>query len=107
MPNMQTTKTPMPTRTPEERKKDFGEVAIGYTEEMAINEAQRCLDCKNMPCASGCPVGIRIPDFIKELKNGDVEGAYRVISRASSLPAVCGRVCPQETQCEAKCVSAV
>ncbi len=107
MPNMQIKKTPMPTRTPEERTKDFEEVTIGYTEEMAVNEAQRCLDCRNMPCVSGCPVGIRIPEFIRKLKEGNEEGAYGVISMSSSLPAVCGRVCPQESQCEARCVRGI
>ena len=97
MPNMQSVKTPMPTRSPEDRRRDFREVATGYTAEMALNEAQRCLDCKNSPCVSGCPVGIAIPEFIRELKKNDAEGAYRVILRSSSLPAICGRVCPQES----------
>ena len=107
MPNTQTSKTPMPTRDPKERVRDFGEVATGYTAEMAINEAARCLDCKNSPCVSGCPVGIAIPRFIRHLKSGDCEGAYRVILESSSLPAVCGRVCPQESQCESKCVRGI
>ena len=107
MPNMQMNKTPMPTRDPQERRGDFEEVTSGYTYEMAINEAGRCLGCKNMPCVSGCPVGIRIPEFIGELKNGNVGGAYKVLVRSSSLPAVCGRVCPQETQCESKCVRGI
>ena len=104
MPNMQMNKTPMPTREAEKRNKDFEEVTLGYTEEMALNEAQRCLNCRNMPCKDGCPVGISIPVFIKALREGDKEGAYAVLSSSTSLPAVCGRVCPQEKQCEAKCV---
>ena len=104
MPNMQMNKTPMPTREAEKRNKDFEEVTLGYTEEMALNEAQRCLNCRNMPCKDGCPVGISIPEFIKALREGNKEGAYAVLSSSSSLPAVCGRVCPQEKQCESKCV---
>ncbi|MBQ3015481.1 MAG: NADPH-dependent glutamate synthase [Clostridia bacterium] len=98
---------PMPTRDPEVRSHDFLEVAEGYTEEMALAEAARCLGCKNMPCVSGCPVNIHIPEFIAKLKELDFEGAYRVINKSSSLPAVCGRVCPQETQCEAKCIRGI
>lgn len=98
---------PMPTRDPKIRNRDFLEVAEGYTEDMALAEAARCLGCKNMPCVSGCPVNIHIPEFISKLKELDFEGAYRVINKSSSLPAVCGRVCPQETQCEAKCVRGV
>ena len=97
----------MPTRPPEIRNKDFLEVALGYTEEMALAEASRCLECKNMPCVSGCPVNIRIPEFISKVKAFDFEGAYQVINRSSSLPAICGRVCPQETQCESKCVRGI
>lgn len=93
----------MPTQQPEIRAKNFDEVALGYTQEMAISEAERCLNCKNRPCVQGCPVNINIPDFISMIKNGDFEGAYKEISRSSSLPAVCGRVCPQESQCESKC----
>ena len=93
----------MPTQEPQVRSHNFDEVALGYTEEIAIAEAQRCLNCKNQPCVNGCPVNINIPDFISKIKDGDFEGAYRVISKSSSLPAVCGRVCPQETQCESKC----
>ena len=96
-------KTPMPSQDPKTRAHNFDEVASGYTEEMAVAEAARCLNCKNKPCVSGCPVGIDIPAFITKIKERDYEGAYDVISRFSSLPAVCGRVCPQETQCEAKC----
>ena len=98
---------PMPTRSAQQRSRDFLEVAEGYTEELAINEALRCLGCKNMPCVSGCPVNVAIPDFIARIKEGDFEGAYAVINKSSSLPAVCGRVCPQETQCESKCVRGV
>ena len=93
----------MPTQDPKVRARNFSEVALGYTEEMAIAEAQRCLDCKNKPCVGGCPVKIYIPEFINAVKKGDFEGAYQIISKTSSLPAVCGRVCPQETQCESKC----
>ena len=105
--NMDLKKNPIPTRAADIRSHDFLEVATGYDEETAINEALRCLGCKNMPCAEGCPVNIRIPEFIAKVKEGDFEGAYQVISKTSSLPAVCGRVCPQETQCEARCVRGV
>jgi len=98
---------PMPTRPAEIRCRDFYEVTDGYTEELALNEALRCLNCKNMPCVSGCPVNVAIPEFIDKIKNGDFDGAYEVINRSSSLPAVCGRVCPQETQCESKCVRGI
>ena len=93
----------MPTQSPEIRAKNFKEVALGYSEKTAVAEAQRCLNCKNRPCVSGCPVNVHIPDFISKIKEGDFEGAYREISLSSTLPAVCGRVCPQETQCESKC----
>ena len=93
----------MPSQAPEVRAHNFSEVALGYTEEIAVAEAQRCLNCKNRPCVSGCPVNISIPEFIAKIKENDYEGAYKVISLSSSLPAVCGRVCPQETQCESKC----
>lgn len=93
----------MPTQSPEIRAKNFKEVALGYSEETAVAEAQRCLNCKNRPCVSGCPVNVHIPSFISKIKEGDFEGAYREISLSSTLPAVCGRVCPQETQCESKC----
>ena len=97
----------MPTQEPAVRAHNFNEVALGYTEEMAVSEAMRCLNCKNMPCVSGCPVNINIPGFIDYIKKGDFEGAYQEITKSSSLPAVCGRVCPQETQCESKCTLGV
>ena len=93
----------MPVQPPQVRARNFNEVALGYSEEVAVAEAQRCLNCKNKPCVEGCPVNISIPDFISKIKQRDFEGAYEVISQSSSLPAVCGRVCPQETQCESKC----
>ncbi len=107
MANMDPKKNPMPTQDPKVRAHNFDEVALGYSEETAIQEALRCLSCKNMPCVSGCPVNIHIPDFIKKIQEGDFEGAYQVIQQSSSLPAVCGRVCPQETQCESKCVRGI
>ncbi|MBQ9749326.1 MAG: NADPH-dependent glutamate synthase [Clostridia bacterium] len=97
----------MPTQDAQVRAHNFQEVALGYTEEMAIDEAMRCLNCKNMPCVNGCPVKIHIPEFISKIKEGDFEGAYQIISKSSSLPAVCGRVCPQEVQCESKCVRGI
>jgi len=107
MANMNPKKTPMPTLDAKTRGGVFSEVALGYTEIMAIDEAERCLNCKTMPCVSGCPVKIHIPEFIEKVRELDFEGAYEVISKSSSLPAVCGRVCPQETQCEAKCVRGI
>ncbi|MBQ9791118.1 MAG: NADPH-dependent glutamate synthase [Clostridia bacterium] len=107
MPNMQNTKTPMALQDAEKRNKNFDEVSLGYTKDEAINEAQRCLNCPTKPCVSGCPVKIYIPDFIKEVANGDFDKAYEIISKSSSLPAVCGRVCPQETQCESKCIRGI
>lgn len=107
MPNMSQTKNPMPSQAPNVRNKNFDEVALGYTEETAIDEAKRCLNCKNKPCVSGCPVKVHIPAFIAKVAEGDFDAAYDIISEASSLPAVCGRVCPQETQCESKCVRGV
>ncbi|MCU7652542.1 NADPH-dependent glutamate synthase [Acutalibacter sp. LFL-21] len=107
MPNMSLKKNEMPSQAPDVRNKNFLEVALGYTEEQALDEAQRCLHCKNKPCVAGCPVGIHIPDFIAKVAEGDFEGAYQIITQSSSLPAVCGRVCPQETQCEQKCVRGI
>ena len=106
-PNMWLDKNPMPTQDPAVRAHNFNEVAQGYTEDIALDEAMRCLNCKNMPCVSGCPVNIHIPAFIEKIKEGDFEGAYEVINKSSSLPAVCGRVCPQETQCEHNCVRGI
>lgn len=100
---IQPKKNPMPVQDAKIRARNFEEVALGYTEQLAVAEALRCLNCKNRPCVEGCPVNISIPEFIDKVKNSDFEGAYEVISRSSSLPAVCGRVCPQETQCESKC----
>ena len=105
--NMNPKKNPMPTQEASVRARNFDEVATGYTEEMAIDEALRCLACKNMPCVSDCPVNIHIPEFINKIKEADFEGAYQIIAKTSSLPAVCGRVCPQETQCESKCVRGI
>ena len=93
----------MPAQAPHVRAHNFSEVALGYTAEIAVEEAKRCLNCKNRPCVGGCPVNIDIPGFIARMKEGDFEGAYGIITKSSSLPAVCGRVCPQETQCESKC----
>ena len=107
MPNMSLKKNPMPSQSPEERSKNYQEVALGYTREQAIDEAQRCLHCKNRPCVSGCPVRIHIPDFIAKVAEGEFEEAYQIISQSSSLPAVCGRVCPQESQCEMHCVRGI
>ena len=107
MPNMRLDKNPMPAQEPDVRNKNFNEVALGYTEEIALDEAARCLNCKNMPCVKGCPVQIHIPAFIEKVKEGDYEAAYQVIAQASSLPAVCGRVCPQESQCEKYCVRGI
>ena len=105
--NMSLTRNPMPNQDPLVRAHNFEEVALGYSEETAIDEAMRCLNCKHMPCVDGCPVKIHIPEFIGKIKEGDFEGAYQIISKSSSLPAVCGRVCPQETQCESKCVRGI
>ncbi|MBQ2604416.1 MAG: NADPH-dependent glutamate synthase [Acutalibacteraceae bacterium] len=107
MTNMCPTKTPMPEQAPNVRNKNFDEVASGYTVEMALNEAARCLNCKNHPCITGCPVSVPIPNFIEQVVKGEFEEAYKVITTASSLPAVCGRVCPQEAQCESKCVRGI
>ena len=106
-PNMSLVKNEMPTQDPKVRGRNFEEVALGYTEETALDEAARCLNCKTMPCVQGCPVKIHIPEFISKIKEGDFEGAYQIITKSSSLPAVCGRVCPQEVQCESKCVRGI
>ena len=107
MPNMSPVKNPMPSQDPQVRNRNFKEVALGYTAEIAIDEAKRCLNCKNHPCVSGCPVQIHIPEFIAKMAEGQFEEAYQIIAESSSLPAVCGRVCPQETQCESKCVRGI
>ena len=107
MANMSLKKNGMPSQEADVRNKNFEEVALGYTKEQALDEAQRCLNCKNKPCMQGCPVMIHIPDFIKEVAAGNFEAAYQIISQTSSLPAVCGRVCPQEVQCEKYCVRGV
>ena len=107
MANLNPQKTPMPLQDPKVRAYNFDEVALGYTEQMALEEADRCLNCKHMPCVSGCPVGISIPSFIQKVKVGEFEEAYRILTESSSLPAVCGRVCPQESQCESKCVRGI
>ena len=107
MANMSTQKNPMPEQDPVVRAGNFKEVALGYTPELALDEAQRCLHCKNQPCVSGCPVNVPIPEFIEQIKNGDVLGAYQTIRSQNALPAICGRVCPQESQCESKCVRGI
>ena len=104
IPNLKKEKNEMPMQDPKKRAKNFKEVALGYEEEVAIDEAKRCLNCIHMPCVAGCPVKIHIPEFIGKIREGDFEGAYQVIAKSSNLPAVCGRVCPQETQCEHECV---
>ncbi len=107
MPNMSLKKNEMPAQDPKVRSGNFKEVTLGYSKETALDEAARCLHCKNKPCVNGCPVGINIPDFIERVVAEDFDGAYDIISKSSSLPAVCGRVCPQETQCEGKCVRGI
>lgn len=107
MADMTPQKTKMPEQEPQIRNKNFEEVALGYTKEMALKEAGRCLNCKNKPCVSGCPVNVRIPDFIACVAKGDFEEAYNIITTTNALPAVCGRVCPQENQCEGKCVRGI
>ena len=107
MPNMSLTKVPMPEQDPNVRNKNFLEVAMGYTEEMAMEEASRCLNCKNKPCVSGCPVNVRIPEFVAKVAEGKFEEAYEIITSTNSLPAISGRVCPQENQCEGTCVRGI
>ena len=107
MPNMSMQKTPMPAQAPEVRNKNFDEVTLGYTPEMAVLEAQRCLQCKHRPCMKGCPVAVRIPEFIAKVAQGDFLAAYEIITSTNALPAVCGRVCPQENQCERECVRGI
>ena len=107
MPNMQLTKTPAQEQDPKVRARNFEEVTSCYTDEEAQNEAQRCLNCKNKPCVNGCPVGVRIPEFIEKIREGDIPAAYDTIKLTNGLPAVCGRVCPQESQCESKCVRGI
>jgi glutamate synthase (NADPH/NADH) small chain len=107
MPNLSLKKNEMPAQSPDVRSKNFEEVALGYIKKQAIDEAKRCLNCKHKPCVGGCPVAIDIPAFIEKAAGGDFEAAYEIIAKDSSLPAVCGRVCPQESQCEARCVRGV
>ena len=107
MPNMSLNKVVMPEQDPKVRARNFEEVTLGYTEDMAVEEAERCLNCKNKPCVSGCPVGVKIPEFISRVKERDFYGAYEIIKSTNGLPAVCGRVCPQENQCEGKCVRGI
>ena len=107
MANMSMTKNPIPEQEPLVRNKNFDEVALGYTKEIAIDEAKRCLNCRQHPCVSGCPVNVRIPEFIAKVAEGEFEEAYKIITSTNSLPAVCGRVCPQEHQCEGKCVRGI
>ena len=105
--NMSPVKVPMPEQEPDVRNKNFNEVALGYTKEMAMEEAGRCLNCKHRPCVGGCPVNVPIPDFIAKVAEGDFEAAYDIITSENALPAICGRVCPQENQCEGKCVRGI
>ncbi len=107
MANMTLVKTPMPEQDPQVRARNFKEVALGYTPEMAIEEANRCLNCKNPKCVEGCPVNVRIPEFIKKVQEGDFKAAYEIITSTNALPALSGRVCPQESQCECKCVRGI
>ena len=107
MANMKMTKNPMPEQDPVVRAGNFDEVALGYTAEMAIDEAKRCLNCRDPHCRMGCPVSVRIPEFIAKVAAGDFDAAYEIITSTNSLPAVCGRVCPQEKQCESKCVRGI
>ena len=107
MPNMRPDKVGMPVQDPNVRNKNFDEVALGYTEEMAVEEATRCINCKNKPCMGGCPVKVRIPEFIEKVASSEFEEAYKIITTTNGLPAICGRVCPQETQCESKCIRGI
>ena len=107
MANMSLKKNPMPSQEPDVRNKNFDEVALGYTAEMAIDEAQRCLNCKNPKCVNGCPVNVHIPEFISKVAEGKFDEAFGVITSTNSLPAICGRVCPQENQCEGQCVRGI
>ena len=107
MPNMNPKKCPMPEQAPDVRNKNFEEVTLGYTAEMAVEEAQRCLNCKNKPCMTGCPVQVKIPEFIALVAEGKFLEAAAKIKETSALPAVCGRVCPQESQCECHCVRGI
>ena len=107
MPNMRPDKVEMPVQDPNVRNRNFDEVALGYTEEMAVEEATRCINCKNKPCMGGCPVKVRIPEFIEKVANKEFEEAYKIITTTNGLPAICGRVCPQETQCESKCIRGI
>lgn len=107
MANMALEKVPMPEQDPKVRARNFEEVTLGYSKAMAMEEAKRCLGCKHKPCVSGCPVGVRIPEFIAKVAEGDFDAAYDIITSTNSLPAVCGRVCPQENQCEGKCVRGI
>ena len=107
MPNMSLKKNPMPEQEPSVRAANFKEVALGYTREIAMEEADRCLNCKHAPCVTGCPVNVPIPNFIAKIKEGDFQAAYDIIRMQNGLPAICGRVCPQETQCESKCVRGI
>lgn len=107
MPNMDPKKVAMPVQEPQIRNKNFDEVALGYTKEQAMEEADRCLQCKHKPCVNGCPVKVQIPEFIAKIRDGAFEEAYQIIKETNALPAVCGRVCPQETQCEERCVRGI
>ena len=107
MANMTLTKTPMPEQEPQVRAHNFKEVALGYTAEMAMEEAGRCLNCKKPKCVEGCPVNVRIPEFIAKVHEGDFKAAYEIITSTNALPALSGRVCPQESQCESKCVRGI
>ena len=107
MANMTLTKTPMPEQEPQVRARNFKEVALGYTAEMAIEEAGRCLGCRNPKCVEGCPVNVRIPEFIAKVRERDFKAAYEIITSTNALPALSGRVCPQESQCEGRCVRGI